>query len=537
MTFTSSTVVRSFTGMLEIGEETVPATVLFSDGFVSLVVAGDEVGAWPHSEVDFVPGPQAYDIHAEGDSIRFVPDQSSGFGEFLRSPGTPAVAVSPLDPPRDPASTLPVISRVPEDGAGPDVPEPPALGLDEERPSLLDHVLDETDQADPPPLEVETPDEYYAAGLTGPPNGTEPRPFRPPISPSGTVPEPSTTVEADPAETTDQPMEEPERDGGATEIRPRPVDPQPVPRFSNTPTEPPKDASPTVGREQGRGRPDPIEAPTPEPEPVAEPAADAGDAPPVEEAPDKPLTRLLKRARATVKTEPEQRAEEIEETPEREPFADLPKPMSDSDNLKQWGLVVAGGVVLVAILGVVAWGVISLLGSEDPTELAADEPPLATTVPAPTVTAPPATTPITAPPATTIPPENRARAAEFVAGWNAIASDYAYHLTISADSLPISTAPTPTVHLTYDQDGVLVLTMVPKGTGSDRDILVAMGVAVAWADPSLSPQGRKELLGAMGTDVDNPQVAEMGGELARNGVDYSTSVSDGVIRFQVARRG
>ncbi len=94
-------------------------------------------------------------------------------------------------------------------------------------------------------------------------------------------------------------------------------------------------------------------------------------------------------------------------------------------------------------------------------------------------------------------------------------------------------APAPTVHLTYDESGVLDLRMAPKGTGSDRDLLLAMGLAVAWADPGLDPEGRREVLGAMGVDVDDPQLADMGGTVTRNGVTYEAQVVEGLIEFRV----
>lgn len=170
-----------------------------------------------------------------------------------------------------------------------------------------------------------------------------------------------------------------------------------------------------------------------------------------------------------------------------------------------------------------------MLGSEDPLEAAVE-----TTPTVPTTAAPLTTTTTTTPPATTISPENEAAASGFVESWNRLATQYAYHLSISADSLPISVAPAPTVHLTYDENGVLGLKMVPKGTGSDRDLLLAMGLAVAWGDPALSPEGRKEVLGAMGVDVDDPELEEMGGSVSRNGVSYEATVSEGLIEFRVA---
>lgn len=521
--------------MLEVGEETVPATVLFSEGSVGLVVGEDEVGAWPTSDVEFVSEGNGYDMRAEGDSIRFLPDERSDFGGFLRSPSesAPSQPAAAESTPSEPPSETP---NQPTNGGTSAAPsEEPALAPlgeprrlppspSEEEPSgFLAATGDNgerTEEDQEPGIEVEPPDEYYAAGLSGPRAGTPgsgaTSQFVPP--PPRTEPPPD---QDDPQVASGEPAE----GQLATPIAPPIVDPPPqngeAPAFesrvvemeapdfhSSSPATPPSVEA------------DPVK-PGQDPEELTPDAAES------DAETETPLTRLLKRARAASQrvaaTEP---LREVDE----DTGDDLPRPISDSQNLRQWALVVAGGVVVLALIGVVAWGLISFLGGEDPAELASE--PVATTVSAPAPTNP-APTPTTAPPLTTIPPENVAAAGQFVAAWNDIARDYAYHFSINADNLPISTALAPTVHLTYGEDGVLLLTMAPEGTGADRDILVAMGVAVAWADPSLSPEGRKELLGALGIDVDDPQVGKMGGQLARNGVNYSTTVSDTIIRFEV----
>jgi hypothetical protein len=235
------------------------------------------------------------------------------------------------------------------------------------------------------------------------------------------------------------------------------------------------------------------------------------------------LAQRLRQARRAEKHE--RPAPSVEEPAED----DTPAPLSDAENLRQWGIVIGGAVLLLAILGVAAWAVLSSLVGEEPAAT-----PETVTTPATSVPPPPTTTTTAPPPSTTVSPENAAAAAAFVDSWNAIAAQYGFHhLTIAGEALPLSSAPVPAVHLIYDEDGALELSMAPEGTGSDRDILYAMGIAVAWADPSLSPEARRDVLGALGVDVDDPKISDMGGELSRNGVTYSIEVRNEVLRFRV----
>lgn len=520
-----------------------PATVQFSDGSVSLFVAEDRVGEWPTPEVDFVDADGAYDIQAEGDSIRFFPDAGPDFGSFVGGEEPPDASaplngdapaeIGKLEPPTEP---LPV--EIPRSVSNGDEDTPPALGPeengnesaslfpdtdllatdrdDEDGQGLLDEEKEEP--TEDPGISFDAPDEFYAAGLSGESDLPRPRfqsALTKPDEPANPAPSSGETIDEQ-AEVTSQ-----EQDV----IKATPPD-----RLARVQAE----SEPAEETESRAANPSPdeeisYEAPTPAPPLPSDATGDEPDPAPedgenVSSSLGSRLAKLLRHA------SPDET--ETPPAPEEETEHDLPTPISDSDNLRQWMLVSAGGVVLVAILGVVVWGLIAILGGEDQEALAAEQEQVATTLPAPAPSAP-ATTPATAPPLTTVPAENLAAAGAFVTSWNDLARDYAYHLTISADSLPISTAPAPTVHLTYGEDGILELTMAPKGTGSDRDILVAMGLAVAWGDPSLNPEGRKQLLGSMGIDVDDPQVTNMGGEVSRNGVDYSTTVEDGVIRFRV----
>lgn len=401
---------RVFPGAVILPDGNVPATVEFDDGSVRLYVVGDAVGAWPRPEVDFRPVDDGWELHAEGDSLVFLPERASDFEAFVTGADSPDAAGAP---------------------------------------------------AVAPPVSVEAPT------------------IRPPRPVEAHRPAPSPSAPRAVAPT-----------GKGTETG----------AAATLPPAAPGDADATA---------------------AGDPATPAGDF----RVPPPRFAQLLREAR-------DQRAPEERTEPAAEEAAEdaSPTPLSDSENLRQWAIVIGGGVVLVATLAVAAWAILSFLGGREPEDAPGPEAAAETTLPPPTTTttAPPPTT------AATVPPENAAAAAAFVEGWNSIAAQYGYHhLTIGGDALPISVAPVPAVHVVYGENGVLEMTMAPKGTGSDRDILFAMGIAVAWADPSLSPEGRRDVLGALGVDVGNPNVADMGGTLSRNGVDYSIDVSNDVIRFRV----
>lgn len=242
------------------------------------------------------------------------------------------------------------------------------------------------------------------------------------------------------------------------------------------------------------------------------------------------LGRFRGRATSSVEAQPG--------TPEHLPGAaggdqdDTPQPLDDAENLRQWGLIVAGGLVIVVVIVMVVWGLVAILGGEPtapeevtPTTSAATEEEQPEAAPEPTTPSPTvAPTPASA--------EETAAGQAFVSDWNGLASKFATQLTIPAtDGYPIASAPEPNIHLTYD--GALRLSMAPKGNGTDRDILLAMGLAIAWADPAISPEGRKGLLAELGVDVDNPNLADMGGEVNRSGIIFRAEVDDSILTFEV----
>ena len=459
---------RVFPGAVILPDGNVPATVEFDDGSVRLYVVGDAVGAWPRPEVDFRPVDDGWELHAEGDSLVFLPERASDFEAFVTGADSPDAAGAPAVAP--PVSVEAPTIRPPR----PVEAHRPAPGPLAEAPQAT--PLPRAGNQ-PPGLAVdEDVDEFFAAGLEGPPtSGSSSAPVRP--APPRPAPSPSAPRAVAPT-------------GKGTETG----------AAATLPPAAPGDADATA---------------------AGDPATPAGDF----RVPPPRFAQLLREAR-------DQRAPEERTKPAAEEAAEdaSPTPLSDSENLRQWAIVIGGGVVLVATLAVAAWAILSFLGGREPEDAPGPEAAAETTLPPPTTTttAPPPTT------AATVPPENAAAAAAFVEGWNSIAAQYGYHhLTIGGDALPISVAPVPAVHVVYDENGVLEMTMAPKGTGSNRDILFAMGIAVAWADPSLSPEGRRDVLGALGVDVGNPNVADMGGTLSRNGVDYSIDVSNDVIRFRV----
>lgn len=218
-----------------------------------------------------------------------------------------------------------------------------------------------------------------------------------------------------------------------------------------------------------------------------------------------------------------------EERPAGSGFFKFPDAADDAENIRQWVVVVAGGLAAVVLLTIVVLGLSSILSSDEAPEEAPTTVAAAPAVVAPRLTT---TTAAVAPPSSIL-TENTAEG--FVTDWNALASTYAFNLAITADSLPISTAAGPAIHLSYDDS--LTLDMTPQGSAADRDLLIAMGMAVAWAEPALDPEERKDVLSALGIDVANPDLVDVGGELTRGSIAYRASVIDAIIRFEVIPQG
>ena len=642
VTSTSPSISRSFTGDLDLPDAPVAVSVVFAEGSVRLLLAGDIVGSWPLAEVQFVPAESGYELVAEGDSLTFLPHDRNAFASFV------------LDEPEEepPPSSAPIEDQAVTDPGGAPAAEsemrPAGLRADDE-PGYHAGLEPEFTALEKSPTSLldldDEPDEFFAAGLNGPPSESAPT-FRSPLfgaeplidgedaEPGDTatpqkeamagphddetqdeaaVPEmddepipsfglgrfegetPTVNGHGDPRskepvngyepelddiperpETLSEPSEGPIASSlpheSALVMPPEPVlspeaapslPPEPAPSLPPEPVPSlPPELAPSLPSEPAResdGEPavapyetpewadDPSDVPSSS---TPEPAAPATDYPEygsddsetldVPEAEDAVAGGFLGRFRARVSSPKGPEVQEQEQEQRVDSGAsltgdDTPQPIDDAENLRQWGLVAAGGLVITVVAVMVIWGLASILGG--------DTDPVVESAPATTVaTAPPETAP---PPEPTTPtvvsiapsPENIAVAQAFVSDWNSLASQYANQLSISADSLPISVAPEPTIHLTYEEDGILRLKMAPRGNGNDRDILLAMGLAVAWADPTVSPEGRKSLLADLGVDVDNPVLTDMGGEVSRSGTTYRTSVDEAILTFEVDPAG
>lgn len=524
MTPISPTIARTFTGDLELEGQQVAVSIVFTDGGMRLVLGGDTVGSWPTEEVEFVVTEAGYDLRAEGDSLHFRPHQAELFASFLEYRAGNAAEPASIEPgeevavPHTPARDwLAPLVEEDDGGFGPGPDEPQA---DDNDAATL--IVDES------------PDEFFAAGLHGPPSGPTPPPFAPKAIPTDegpTVPVPAapTLFDVTPTPASAASPVSPH----AASVVDDPVEtPSPRPSVEPEAVSPPPDeveAAEKVGQDRD---PEfdvaPRDGITDSPSPLDVPGHESSDGPDGSEGGIGAAARafivgLRTRRTATSPAEGALAADPIS----ADDVDDAPTPMDDTENLRQWGLVVAGGVIVLVVIGLVAWGVVAMLNGD---EVVVEAQPTTTVATAPTTTAPSPTT--TAAPPATVSPENAAAAAAFVEGWNDLATRYAYHLSISAETLPISTAPAPTVHLTYDGN-VLQISAAPKGNGNDRDILVALGLAVAWADPELSPEARKDLLSALGISVDEPRLEDMGGETSRNGITYRASVIDSILRFEI----
>lgn len=500
----------SFPGNIEADDALLPGSISFSDESIRLTIGGEEVGTWSPDDVEIVAADPGFELRAEGEAVRFHPDDIAAFRARCFPGADPDIT------PTDFSLFEPVTG------------DSPALDW------LVDDEDEEAEEKDTPPIESliepDEPDEYFAAGFYGP-DGQ--RPAMPRFA-GAEMPPPVTVEEAAPVEPEQSLLPDataPEISDPVEETDDEILDPEPVTVEEGADdlvdVELIEEVSPVEAGE-GMSPASPVEG-TALPATPDEPADGT-------EANGRGLGRrasvgaaldLLKRLR----TESDEKPEVSEPVGESDPS--LPTPMSGSDRTRQWALMAAGAVVVLGLLGLTAWGVVGMLGQDEATPPPATVAEIAEPEPEPTPVEPVAG-PIEAPP-DTVSPENAAAAAAFIDAWNELARRYAYHLAISGDSLPLSTAPAPTVHLTYDENGLLSLSTAPKGDRRDRDILVAMGLAVAWADPTLAPAQRKALLSELGIDVDDPVLTDIGGELIRNGVTYRAELRGAILRFEVFR--
>lgn len=527
-------------------------SVGFSDGVVHLRLGGDSVGAWPADAVEFVPlGEGSFELTADGDAIVFRPHQPSAFDAFLRDlPSTELPADDGSDEQPDAALPLAPPASTPDEPGlleptTADSPVGSPLATDWPEPAFWGEpgagLLGE-DVADAEPESLlsweSEPDEYFAAGLNGPHGDGPAFPFR------------SSPPEPDPLPPDPSPARQEEVDWDALRWhQPEPDTTAPIEPHRDPASDPPAQVTPPAGSElvaetavelpeeavADLGDEPPYEdAETStgdlEPStPVLEAAEDEGDfeaAPPDMAAPAAPTRKIsLAQFRARLG---QRQASEVDEATDGEEagrgFFKLDV-VDDTENLRQWIVVVAGGLAAVVLLTIVVLGLGAVLSSDDPPAEASST----TAAPAPAAAPVVTTTTVGVAPASSIVEST----SSFVDDWNALARTYAFNLAIEADGLPVSAQAGPFIHLTYDEAGTLTLDMSPQGRGVDRDLLVAMGMAVAYAEPNLDPEERKDVLGVLGVDVANPDLGEVGGEVTRGIVSYRASVIDGLIRFSV----
>lgn len=167
--------------------------------------------------------------------------------------------------------------------------------------------------------------------------------------------------------------------------------------------------------------------------------------------------------------------------------------------------------------------------SPPPSTAPATAPP--TTAPAaPPTTGPPPTvaesTVTTAPPSSIVGPGDLPAFAmtseQVVERWDALARPLSGSLTardveLDDDSFEFVVGPFISVRGEAGSDGLVdrfVFTGDPSGTREDdRDVLSALGLSVAIVEPSLPPQGRRELISSLGLDLENPILGELDGTL------------------------
>ncbi|HEY7704912.1 MAG TPA: hypothetical protein VID03_08815 [Acidimicrobiia bacterium] len=128
--------------------------------------------------------------------------------------------------------------------------------------------------------------------------------------------------------------------------------------------------------------------------------------------------------------------------------------------------------------------------------------------------------------------------ADFATGWNTLADRLDPGLVLP-DGLPPAFSQDPVGYVTVageaDADPWFKVTGRSSGTAAgDRRVLVAMGMALAIADPSLSGNDRADLLRALGLDVTNPQLDGINGSLTHNGVTYTLVYTGGELTLTIA---
>lgn len=208
------------------------------------------------------------------------------------------------------------------------------------------------------------------------------------------------------------------------------------------------------------------------------------------------------------------------------------------------------GSLSLIILFVVAIAV-SVVTSGAPTVEAAEEPPATAAAPAPTAAPPPSAAPVppttaqpvptttstpattpptvasatvtTAPPPTTIPTQSifSVSPSEVVARWDAAVQAHdpslaAANLQEGEGDFGFDAGSFVRLQGSVDDGAVSRLALVgdPSGTvEDDRQVLTGLGLTLSLIEPELPPEGRRELLLALGFDVEDPDLGGLDNRL------------------------
>lgn len=219
------------------------------------------------------------------------------------------------------------------------------------------------------------------------------------------------------------------------------------------------------------------------------------------------------------------------------------------DRFRRYLLVGSLGLILLILFAIA----ITVITTDDPTAGAAEDP-VATTLPVPPTTAPappstaepvPTTTPATpstSPPAvagatvTTTPPTTVARAGTiFEIAPSALAERWDIAVGAHSSGLVSGTVRENDGEFSFDagpfvrlqgsvQDGTVsrfAFVGDPSGTvEDDREVLTGLGMALSLVEPRLPPEGRRELLLALGLDVENPDLGGLDSTIEYRGHRY-----------------
>lgn len=228
--------------------------------------------------------------------------------------------------------------------------------------------------------------------------------------------------------------------------------------------------------------------------------------------------------------------------------------MGGGDRFRRYLLIGSLSLTLGIVIAIAA----TVLTSDNPTTVAAEDPPATTvsptTTPAPPSTAdpvptttPPAvagatvtTTPPTTTPPTTTPPTTTTTplppaGSVFEIGPSALAERWDIAVGSHSSSLVSGSLQENEEEFAFDagpfvrlqgstQDGTvsrIAFVGDPSGTvEDDREVLTGLGMALSLVEPRLPPEGRRELLLALGLDIEDPDLGGLDNSLDYRGHTY-----------------